>query len=152
MQIEQIKDILDWIVDFHQQMTQCYEHCAEQAESLRLKMLLEYLSEHEKQLTQTISRYEEEADPRDLNTWCLEYMDKAPVLTHTLCEANLKELDTDQIITRTVNTHNQLIELYQYLAGRAVNERSKELFDNLISLEKHETMLMVRGSASFGDL
>ena len=48
MQIEQIKDILDWIVDFHQQMTQCYEHCAEQAESLRLKMLLEYLSEHEK--------------------------------------------------------------------------------------------------------
>ena len=65
MQIEQIKDILDWIVDFHQQMTQCYEHCAEQAESLRLKMLLEYLSEHESQLTQTISRYEEEADPRD---------------------------------------------------------------------------------------
>ena len=115
MQIEQIKDILDWIVDYHQQMTECYEHCSEQTESPRLKMLLEYLSEHENQLTQTISRYEEESDPRDLNTWCLEYMDKVPVLTHTLCEANLKELTADQIIARTANTHNQLMELYQYL-------------------------------------
>ena len=33
MQIEQIKDILDWIVDYHQQMTECYEHCSEQTES-----------------------------------------------------------------------------------------------------------------------
>lgn len=152
MQIEQIRDILNWIVDYHQQLAECYEHCADQSESPRIKMLLEYLSEHEKQLTHTIARYEEKADARDLNTWCLEYMDKVPAAAHTLCEANLNVLDTNQIMARTVSIHNQLLDLYRYLVSRAVNKRTEELFDNLISLEEHETMRMVRASESLDDL
>jgi rubrerythrin len=152
MQIEQIRDILDWTVAYHQQMAQCYEHCAGQSESTRIKLLLEYLSTHEKLLTDTISRYESEADPKDLNTWCIEYIDKTPVLAHNLCEAKLNEMDTGEIVNLTANIHNQLIELYQYMVSRAANKRTEELFENLISLEENETMRMVRASESLDDL
>lgn len=152
MQIEQIKDILDWTVSYHEQLGQCYEHCANQSESTRIKMLLEYLSSHEQQLADAISQYEAMAEPRDLDTWCIEYIDKNPVLAHTLCEANLNDLDTNQIISNTINIHDQLVKLYQYLAARAVTERPKELFESLIMLEKNEAMRMVRNAESLEDI
>lgn len=152
MQIEQIKDILDWTVSYHQQMGQCYEQCVNQSESTRIKMLLDYLASHEQQLANAISKYEAIADPRDLGTWCVEYVNKNPMLAHTLCEANLNELDIHQIVAKTIDMHDQLIDLYVHLAARAPTERTKELFDNLVLLEQKETMRMVRDSESLEDL
>ncbi|WP_415891149.1 ATPase [Neptuniibacter sp. SY11_33] len=152
MQIEQISDILDWIVNYHQQIAKCYEHCSDQSESPRVKMLLDYIADHEKQLTLTIARYEEETELKDLNTWCIEYVDKAPALEHMLCESNLNEMDTNQIMVRTASIHNQLLDLYQHLVSRAGNARIRELFNDLILLEEHEIMRMVKSSEGLSDI
>ena len=48
MQIETLKDVLHWTKEFHQHLNQCLSHCADKNTDERARMILAYLSEHEK--------------------------------------------------------------------------------------------------------
>lgn len=51
-----------------------------------------------------------------------------------------------------IDQHQQVIELYRYLASRADIPSAKELLETLRSLEEHEVMRMAQSSNRFGDL
>lgn len=51
-----------------------------------------------------------------------------------------------------VDQHQQVIELYRYLASRADIPSAKELMESLRSLEEHEMMRMAQFANRFGDL
>ncbi|MBY4678565.1 ATPase [Marinobacterium arenosum] len=152
MQVEQIKDILDWLSKYHHQMSLCYDRSANRSESSRIKMLLSYLAEHEQSLADAVAKYEKIADSQVLNTWCYEYMDHKPDLAEALCSTDLDQLSLEQIVSRCVAAHDELIVLYRYLLGRSDTDRLKELFENLIQLEQNESMRMVRDTSSYADL
>ena len=48
MQIETLKDVLHWTREFHQHLSQCLSHCADKNTDERARMILAYLSNHER--------------------------------------------------------------------------------------------------------
>ena len=152
MQIKTLKDVLHWTREFHQHLSQCLSHCADKNMEERARMILAYLSDHEKALTKVVSGFETSGDEHALNTWCYEYVAKHPIVRHAHCDAPFAELDTTQIMEVIVDQHQQVIELYRYLASRAEIPSAKELMESLQSLEEHEMMRMAQSVNRFGDL
>lgn len=152
MQIETLKDVLHWTREFHQHLSQCLSHCAGKNTDERARMILAYLSDHEKALSQVISGFEASGDEQVLNTWCYEYVNKHPIVRHVHCDAAFADLDATQIMAVIVDQHQQVIELYRYLASRADIPSASELLEALRSLEEHEMMRMAQSANRFGDL
>ena len=152
MQIETLKDVLHWTREFHQHLSQCLFHCADKNMDERARMILAYLSDHEKALTKVVSGFETSGDEHALNTYCYEYVAKHPIVRHAHCDAPFAELDATQIMEVIVDQHQQVIELYRYLASRAEIPSAKELMESLWSLEEHEMMRMTQSANRFEDL
>ena len=152
MQIETLKDVLHWTREFHQHLSQCLSHCADKNMDERARMILTYLSDHEKALTKVVGSFETTGDEHALNTWCYEYVAKHPIVRHAYCDAPFADLDATQIMEVIIDQHQQVIELYCYLASRADIPSAMELMESLRSLEEHELMRMAQSANRFGDM
>jgi len=152
MQVETLKDVLNWSREFHQHLASCMHHCADQNESERAKLLLDYLADHEQKLVVVLDGFKKTADVKALNTWCLEYLDKHPIIRHEKCDKPFAQMNADEIITEITHQHGQVIELYRYLRGRDAAPSYRELLDQLLSLEEHEAMRMTQAANRLHDL
>jgi len=152
MQVETLKDVLNWTREFHQHLASCMQHCATQNESERAKLLLDYLSDHEQKLVEVLDGFLDSADEKALSTWCYEYLDKHPIVHHEKCDKPFAEMSADEIITEITRQHGQIIELYRYLRGRDAALSWQELLDQLVSLEEHEAMRMSQAANRLHDL
>ena len=152
MKIETLQDVLHWARAYHQQLQQCLEHCVDKAESERARMLLDYLSDHEKKLARVLEAFEEKADSRALHTFCTEYMDKQPILQHESCTASLADMETGEIIVDILHRHDQIMALYQHLRLRLPKGHAEVFLAELEDLEEHESMQMVKHYQQLEDL
>lgn len=152
MQIETLKDILHWTKEFHQHLSQCLSHCADKNTDERAKMILVYLADHEASLMKVINSFETSGDEHALNTWCYEYVNKQPIVQNVYCDSPFAELDAVQIMEVIVDQHQQVIQLYRYLASQAVTPSAQEMLESLKSLEEHEMMRMVQSTNRFSDM
>ncbi len=152
MQVETLRDVLHWTREFHQHLSQCLAHCSDKNKDERAQMLLTYLSDHEKSLTKVVSGFEAAGDEHALNTWFYDYVQKHPIIQHVHCDAPFAELDAKQIMAVIVDQHQQVIELYRYLAAQAVVPSAIELLETLRSLEEHEAMRMVHSAHRLDDM
>lgn len=153
MQIETLKDVLEWTAGFHRQLSGCLARCESHEASERGRLLLDYLKQHEATLAKLVETFEREASSNALNTWCYEYLDKNPIMQQP-CREQVSDLpDVNAVLGSVLKQHNQLIDLYRYLyAEAAVVPSAKELLQELIDLEQHEIMRMVQSSNRLSDL
>ncbi len=152
MQIKTLRDVLHWTKEFHRHLSQCLSHCAGKNPDERASMILAYLSDHEQRLTKVVNGFESSGNEHALNTWCYEYVNKQPIVQHGHCDAPFSDLDAVQIMDVIVDQHQQVIELYRYLASRADIPSAQEMLESLRSLEENEIMRMVQSTNRFGDM
>ena len=152
MQIETLHDVLHWTKEFHTQLSRCLQHCADNNQDERARMLLMYLVTHEDKLAKVVARFEEWGDSHALNTWCYEFLDKHPIVQHQHCDAPFAKLNAEQIMAVIIEQHQQVIELYRYLFSRADIPSAQELLAGLKSLEEHEAMQMSQSANRLNDL
>lgn len=152
MEIETLKDILNWTHKFHKHLSHCLAHCSDENTNERSKMLLKYLSDHEKALSKVIEDFLKSDNEHALNIWSYEYVKKQPIVQHVHCDAPFAALDSVQIMDVIVDQHQQVIELYRYLARRADIPSAIEMLESLKSLEEHEIMRMVHSANRFEDM
>lgn len=152
MAIETLKDVLHWTREFHQHLSQCLSNCSDKNTDERARMLLAYLSVHEKTLTDVVTGFEQSGEQGVLNTWCYDYVEHQPITQNVHLDAPFSDLKTTQIMEVIVDQHKQVIELYRYLASRADTTSARELLEALRSLEEHEVMRMVQSFNRFEDL
>ncbi|WP_223668796.1 ATPase [Kangiella shandongensis] len=152
MQAETIKDVLHWTQQAHKQLTDCLHHCSDKSESIRSKMLLDYLAEHEQRLEHTIQKIEEEGNITALNTWVLEYVNRAPIKLHDVCDEPFINMSVGDILHLVTGVNNQIIELYRYLLNQAQIPETQELMEQLVELEQNEAMRMSRDAQRFSDM
>lgn len=140
MQIETLKDVLNWTREFHRYLATCMTRCADDNESERAKRLLEYLADHERKLVVAIDEFAEQASTSALKTWCYQYLDKRPIIRHGVCDKPFAEMNTEEITFEILHQHGQVIDLYDYLLSRAETPSTKNLLAQLLALEKHEAI------------
>lgn len=152
MAIETLRDVLSWTETFHKQLSQCLSQEAETSTDERAQMVLSYLADHEAQLTKVIEGFEQNGKESVLDTWCYDYVEKYPITRRVYDNAPFSELNAEQVMDVVIDQHQQVIELYRYLASRAETTSSKEMLSALSSMEEHEIKRMVQSSNRFSDM
>lgn len=152
MKIETFHDLIDWTRQLHAHLAECFRHCATQHEEDQGKWLLEYLSAHEATLERTVASFEKQADPKALHTWVYDYLSHTPIAPHQACSAPYAEMSFDDICREVFSLHDQVIELYRYLEGRAEIPEAQDLVRELLKLEEHEAMRLAQQTNRARDL
>lgn len=152
MQVESVKDILEWTVRFHHELAYCLKDCARVNQDQRAGLLLNYLADHEKTLERMMAEFEHTADLNALNTWCYEYVDKHPIVKHEHNDVPYAELDSRDIMARVTKLHEQVIEMFKDLYQRAPVKSEKALLEQLFEVESHEAMRISQSANRLEDI
>ena len=148
MTVETIKDILELTRRLHANLADKLKCAAKDAQQEKLRMLLDYLSQHEQELSRAIALSEKDTEKAVLQTWCAEYFDKHPFKLETLGNLDFANMSTGDVMRSLLAVH----DLYRYLSTRAEVSSTEELLNGLLALEQHEIMRMIRDAEKLEDL
>lgn len=152
MELETVDHLLTWTQDFHRNLQRCLKHCAGAQQSERVRLLTDYLIDHEKELTRLVGQFQQQADKNVLDTWCLEYVNKERVKAHDICDLPYADMNAQEVVNDVIAQHEKVIDLYRYLVNKAETPEVRELLEELLDLEQHEAMRMVQSSNRWGDM
>ncbi|MEM9230770.1 MAG: ATPase [Pseudomonadota bacterium] len=144
MKVRKISDLVDWTRLMHHLLAEHLAANTDQNKDELARMLLAYVADHEAALAKIIDGFEARADPKALNTWMYDYLEHRKVDLARLSEQPFSEMTFDEICGSVFDAHNQAIELYRDLLGRADILEAKELLRSLLSIEEHETMRLAQ--------
>lgn len=153
MAFETTKDVLAHAREFHTQLSDFFNLLSRKSKKQRVKLLLDYMSEHEKYLEETMSRYEEEVSAKILNTW-FQYPPPKELL-ETCREVSINKTDdlsVDDVIEMAVKLNQCLIDLYKEMIKNSETEQIRDVFTNLMEMEKRQELELVRDAQEWKDL
>ena len=151
MRFCQVSDLIEWIDAYHQALAEQYRVLADEAAKERAALLLNYLSDHQRVLAESISKYEADAADSLLTTWS----DQCPELdlpeSVTQLHTALSGKNTEEIIKHVIDFHDILIDMYKALAKKSESSSVKDLFESLAEMERQEAMRTVRDAQRLED-
>ncbi len=151
MAFDQTKDVLEHAREFHQKLGVFYEDLKESASKERTRALLDYMSRHEKYLDDCLSQYEEQVSDNVLDTY-FKYGSESTEMT-AISDFEIKpEMDVEDVVAAAMHFDACLIEFYREMAQRALSEKVREVFENLLVMEQHEQIELSKQTLGFGSL
>ncbi len=148
---ETTRDIIDLARRFHGEVSAFYEHLGNQASKGRVKLLLQYMSRHEKHLERCLEEYEQDASERILATW-FQYAPATTPIEHLQTVQLEPEMSIDDVVEVALRLDECLVDLYREVAEQADSREVTELFCNLLDLEQQEEIAVTRNALSIQDL
>ncbi|QOC22473.1 hypothetical protein IC757_15935 [Wenzhouxiangella sp. AB-CW3] len=152
MRYKTVKDVLDWTAELHKQLGDLARKVADNPERARLKLVVDYLADHEARLKDAIVKFEEASPDGVLATW----FDRAPEIELPDLEQEAVALahadNIEQAVSRVVEFHEHIVGIYTQLAEQTNNEKIRELFENLAALENHDKLHLVRNAHHLRDM
>ncbi|MEQ9022789.1 MAG: ATPase [Pseudomonadales bacterium] len=152
MEIKTFIDLIEWTRKLHAKLAECLAHCASRHSDERAAMLLEYLASHESEMEKMVVTFERQANPKAAGTYVYDYIPHNPITAHLVCDEHYTKLDADGISAEVFDFHEQIINLYQTLKGKAEIPEAAELMQSLLDMEEHETKRLVRQVERMDDL
>ncbi len=151
MAFDQTKDVLDHAREFHQKLGVFYEDLKESASKERTRALLDYMSRHEKYLDDCLSQYEEQVSDNVLDTY-FKYGSESTEMT-AISDFEIKpKMDVEDVVAAAMHFDACLIEFYREMAQRALSEKVREVFENLLVMEQHEQIELSKQMLGIGSL
>lgn len=148
---KQTFEIFDYARIFHRKMREFYNQLHEKTEKQRIKLLLEYLSRHEKQRVETLARYEKDASRKVMDTW-FKYV---PENISFDCLKNIEinsNMSVDDVVEIALGMNNCLIELYKGVIEETKVEEVKDVFNSLLRRVEQEEKNLVRDVCRLNDI
>ncbi|PSF08306.1 ATPase [Marinobacter fuscus] len=152
MEIKTFADLIEWTRQLHAHLAHCLHESAKEHCSERASALLDYISRHETLLEQAVAEYEKQADPKAMHTRLYDYGVHKPIKKNQTCDTPYQSLDFDGIVREIFSFHNQVMELYDTLIGKAEIPEARTLLEDLKLLEQHEAMRMASQIGRMQDL
>lgn len=142
MEIRTFEDLITWARELHAHLARCLSESATKNGEERARALLDYLSDHEAELARITGEFEKQADKKALQTRLYDYLNNEhkPIKSHRTCDGHYDQLDFDGIVREIFDFHDQVMDLYDSLAGKAEIPEAKELVESLLAMEEHEAM------------
>lgn len=152
METETLNDVLNQTSEFHRELSKSLARCSDHAQGARAQMLLQYLADHEAELSRVVEGFQKQGSATALSTWCYDYNEQYPALQLRNRELPFAAMSTAQIMDAIMELHEQVIQLYRYLVARADIPESRDLLKDLESLEEHEAMRMAQSANRLEDI
>ena len=152
MDIKTFRELIEWTRDLHANLARCMSHCATKNEEERARALLDYLATHESEMEHIVNEFERQGDAKALETRVYDYLSHEPIKTHRTCDEPYARLDFNGICREVFDFHDQIIDLYRTLVGKAEIPEAKELLESLLTMEQNEAMRLARQVGRMDDL
>jgi rubrerythrin len=140
---QQVKDILDFGKRMHASIRECYAHLEQKTEQERIRMLLNHLARHEKNLEENLARFSADARPKILEAW-LNHVPQTQMDSLLECCMVLKGASVDDIVRMGMEFDDALIDLYREVARETRLPDVKQLFLNLVDQENNQKLNLVQ--------
>lgn len=144
MAYRQVKDLLQWIVDFHEALGAQYRHLSEEHTDERLKMTLAFLADREQRMSQSVATYIGNTGNEVLDVYLLDSQEFAhPKVLERIprCMGCHDEWD---ILANVTTAHQTLKDLYRMQSELAHMPEVKNLFQQLAKNQDAEARLQTR--------
>lgn len=148
---EQVRDVLNYGIGLHDRLHDVYRQLQEDSEQTRVKMVLDYLSRHERSRAQAMERFEEGARQNILNTW-LQYAPSSEIENLLSKCGRPVNLGVDDVVKLAMCFDDAMIALYRETAREFDDPQVRDLFSNLAEMESREKQRFVRDAEWVQDL
>jgi rubrerythrin len=131
------QDVIDRIKEFHAKMNDYYNQIDKSTDDPRLKMLLDYLRQREKNFEECLDQFEQDTSEKILNTW-FKYIPDSDAFKGCKDLEVKPNMTIDQVTEIAYRAHHCFSKFYQMMAENCVIPEIKELFTNLLNKEKRQ--------------
>jgi hypothetical protein len=139
-----LSEVISRTREFHNRLAESLENSVKTSTDERIALLLSYIYGHEERLSRALKVIQETAEKKQLETWFYEFSQKHNVIRKDREHRPFSEMTTNEILAEVGEEHNEIVELYRYLYGRAGSTPATELLRELVDLEEHETMRLMQ--------
>lgn len=143
---ETVKEVIGYSKVIHAHIRGYYEALSKKSQSERVKLMLEYLIEEQRQAEGIVGRLEEATDPSILESW-MQYAPSFDIAELIRGKPIQADLSLDEIVNITQEFSERLIDFYREAANESELPKVQELFENLVELEKKENAKQLQASA-----
>ncbi len=152
MEIKTFEDLIDWTRQLHSHLAESLHASAAKSQNERASALLDYVSTHERKLEEAVAEFEKQADPKAMKTRLYDYTSHKPIESHRTCDTHYADLDFAGIEREIFDYHDQVMDLYDALIGKAEIPEARTLLEDLKALEEHEAMRLARQIGRMDDM
>ena len=152
MEIKTFEDLIEWTRQLHAHLSRCLKESAKLNNNDRASALLDYLAGHEALLEKTVNEFEKQADPKAMHTRMYDYLNHKPISANADSYTHYASMSFDDIAKEIFNFHDQVMDLYDSLIGKAEIPEAKSLLEDLLAMEEHEAMRLARQVGRMEDL
>jgi len=131
-----VRDVLEAARRFHRQLKVFFGRLADRSDKERVRILLDYMSRHERNFEEGLNEYEAQGSGRLLDTW-MQYGPDEDRLEVPSFDDLTADGAIDQVEKAALRFDDALAAFYADAAGRAQNEKVRQLFARLA--EQHES-------------
>ena len=152
MRYEQTREILQKLApDYHRKVSLFYEQLAECKVAPRVRLMLDYLIDHEQQRALALDEFCQEAPKQVLDYWFKGVeinfpRPKADLLPETAGS------DLDQLISAAIGYKKELISYFDHLLEHTTSPEPMNLIITLKTQEEKAMKRMIRHSQGLADL
>jgi rubrerythrin len=145
MRLETTRDMLHHARDAHALIAKHFHKLADQTDDARVRLLLDYLEQHEQHLQSALNEYEADAPGRILNSW----------FPFTSCEQKLEQLkslftehrvSTDAVIDQVLALDECIMDMYRKITQEAELSEVREMFKRILKMEENEQRRVVKNA------
>lgn len=151
MRIQQLRELIEFIAKCRLDMAQLYHRLHTQADSSRVKLMLEYFEQHQKHIAETLEDYIDDAPNKILDTWYKDivFEDFGKRCRDTMLAANMTE---DDVLNLHLDLENRLIALLEKTAGSSASAEVKGALEDLVRVEKIQQQRLVHSTIRMDDI
>ncbi|MFE8071039.1 hypothetical protein QQM79_08260 [Marinobacteraceae bacterium S3BR75-40.1] len=147
MAFKQVKDLIEWIVEYHEALERQYSRLAGCHTDERMVMALQFLASRERRQASMMEDFLQDADDSLMDAWL---RDAQSFDAHNVA-ASVPECrgceDIQDILRNVLQSHDTLAAMYQARSLLARSRRESELFQELAVSELAEARLQSRDIA-----
>ncbi|ACJ27595.1 Conserved hypothetical protein [Shewanella piezotolerans WP3] len=151
MRIQQLSELIDYVATCRIEMAQLYSRLHTQADSSRVKLMLEYFQHHQRQTAEKLENYIDEAPKKILDTWYKDivFEDFVSRCQKQTLPANMTE---DDVLELHLELDNKLIGLIEKTSLSSACSETKGALEDLVRVEKIQQQRLVHSSIRMDDI
>lgn len=152
MRYEQVRTILQQLAPaYHRRVSGYYQLLAEGSVSPRVRMMLDYLIDHEHQRAQALGEFCHAATHKVMDHWLKGLEMNFPVAVAEILVPGAAT-DLDQLVKAAVGYNMILINFFAYAGEHCSDHQTRDLFQTLKTQEEKAMKRMVRHAQGLADL
>jgi rubrerythrin len=139
------RDVLNMIRRFHQQLAEFYAQLSAISEKQRVRMLLGYMSRHEKNFERALAEYDQETASKVLDAW-IQYAPDGRILSIPEAKDLHSDMSVDDVVDIAMELDDHLIKFYSEAVRCVDFSVLKEFFGKLKEQEQAEEAELARSA------